>query len=493
VFSLFSKLITIRSSKFTDNTASSGACIFALGGGILIYDSYFARNTVTRNGGALNLVYSYALITNTTFSANIGESGGALYWEQPLTWTDPDQVSPYGYPSIINCTFQANVATQGGAIWMGQASVTISGSKFTNNVAVTAGAAIYALSSLTFIINSQLKSNTLTGSDLSTGSTGAAVYVKCSRNDNTVALGFQPQLRVTGGSVVSGNSADYGAGIYISECQFLISGGVQFTSNIAAVSGGGMYVLSESAYLTSNDTALLTAQVNSLTPIGIIESSSFTYNSAVCGGGIAALNYHAARVNTSTFTANLGGTLGGAAICLIDTTWKINQNTFIANNATSGGGGNIVLSPSLSFDQHLRLSLVGVAFFDFAFPVLSVAADTIMRQGSNNNQFINNIAGYGSISASRPFALLIETPSPSTKLQISAASLSPPLRVSLRDAFGQLASSYTPSVIVSARPSPADVSPILLGKAFQTLTSGIAKFGSLLSGMLPPILLYVFF
>ena len=288
--------LTLSGSTFTGNNTKAdpylGDTAEDDGCGGAVYnsgDSYVLNSTFTGNiagdecyGGAID-TSGDATIIGSTFKFNRAGSSGAL---------DLDGVS-----LIKNSLFEGNVATvyDAGAVWAGGpdgvvAAITITGSTFIKNVAVTDGGAIAAYDSL------MLQNNKFIGNS---ASFGGAVW----------AEGLTPGLAWFNGNLFDSNTATVGGGLAYeatSGNQKLVVNANRFTKNRATV-GGGVYVV-----LTSTPAALPTA----------FTKNQFDGNIAGVGGGVA-FGYNGAAYRTAR-----------AAQQAFDKAMK--GNTFAATNRATG-------------------------------------------------------------------------------------------------------------------------------------------------------------
>jgi predicted outer membrane repeat protein len=185
--------LSVTGSTFTGNTDPEG-----LGGAIAtttptpITDSTFTDNSAER-GGAVD---GDASITNSTFTDNSASTGGAIY----------------GASTVSDSTFSANTATgNGGALY---GASTVSDSTFSANTAANSGGAL-AGGAFT-VTGSTFSANTATGN-------GGAIYGASTVSDST----FAANTATDGGAVYGGsltvtestfaaNTADDGEALYSS-------------------------------------------------------------------------------------------------------------------------------------------------------------------------------------------------------------------------------------------------------------------------------------
>lgn len=315
--------VNASASTFSGNQADddSGAAIHAKGS-VTVLNSTFSNNTADGDGGA---IYSYdgtIDVTDSTFTSNdAGGSGGALYANANTT----------GAVVITDSTFTSNTSIKdGGAVKTRQngATITVSGSTFTNNHAYYAGDGFRSFGGAIFSYgNLTVDSSTFTGNKAGvtgdSGGGGGALYVKYG------------VLNVTD-STFENNSALYSGGAvmtYANHTQTV--SGSTFVGNSAGLTGGAIY-----AYYSSLD----------------IENSTFTGNYAGNEGSAIYTYYGDATVDFCTITANTAGSVGASAVYDFDygTTLTI-SNSILYNNVDSNGDAYDVRADN---DLNLTYSLL---------------------------------------------------------------------------------------------------------------------------------------
>lgn len=214
--------LTVDTCRFDSNLSSThGGAITASGGLLKIKDCFFAHNSATGNGGAVDVrQYGNLLATDCSFIDNdAGNSGGAV-----STWMAAGRV--------YACVFQNNWASRGGG-WSSRydRDFVITGSIFEENMAETGGG-IHISESRFTIIDTLLAQNTAWPLRLVSGYGGGAyiesgktTLISCTIADN-IALGFSRiaggGIAVAGGAVLTcrdsiiwGNQADQGEDIAV--------------------------------------------------------------------------------------------------------------------------------------------------------------------------------------------------------------------------------------------------------------------------------------
>ena len=95
--------VVIRDAYLINNQAQNGGAIRLVGGSLTFERSALRSNIARANGGGLHIESNAGAITNSTFSNNKADRGGAIY--------------KIGNTPITNATFNENRADTGGAIF----------------------------------------------------------------------------------------------------------------------------------------------------------------------------------------------------------------------------------------------------------------------------------------------------------------------------------------------------------------------------------------
>jgi predicted outer membrane repeat protein/parallel beta-helix repeat protein len=264
--------LTITGSTFTGNesTGQGGGAVAAFYDDdtevfdLIVTDSTFTGNTAADVGGA---IYAYELndvtITGSTFTGNESpdQGGGAL----KIYGGDDNAVV-----TITETTISGNTAADnGGGLYVSYVvDLTITGSTITDNTADGNGGGVYAYSVYgdISITDSTISGNSAgyigggfyLGSDI--GAEGGSVTITRTTIANNTAVDeggglylYDVYVPVTvRNSTISGNTAEYGGGIYFSSSQggataALIIENSTISGNSASVDGGGIW-FGDSAY-----------------------------------------------------------------------------------------------------------------------------------------------------------------------------------------------------------------------------------------------------
>lgn len=188
-----------------NNRATSGGAIYSRGQ-VLLEDTRFERNSAFL-GGALTLQSSF-VIGDTDFTAytqlrdlmfrqnTASNGGGAIYATRHL-------------PIYENVQFEGNSSVQGGAIFQEGFTPPITTASFTDNLATTAGGAIYLRDTGSI----QLYNLIFSGNQAyDVGGQGGDVAIESSGNPGTLAS----QVQLTHASLLDG-IGDSGASLYVGD------------------------------------------------------------------------------------------------------------------------------------------------------------------------------------------------------------------------------------------------------------------------------------
>jgi len=354
--------LIVNNCNFTNNlvieatgqgwaTYNSGGAI-ANHGNLTVNSCTFTNNSVTganTYGGAISNIESTCAITDSTFTDNTANYGGAISSISGSTWQS-------AISTITNCTFTSNNANYGGAVanylfvpvfGSGSGSVisTVTDSKFTENTATYHGGAIANICdpSTTGYVMSTVTGSNFTGN---TAMDAAAISNVC-----TLALGSMTST--VSGCTFDDNSAtgteSYG-GIISNISR--ISGALitstinacDFTNNTASLNGGAILNYINGGFIDCSVTdckfidnvaaifggAIFNGALCNLT----VTNGTFTNNQARDGGAIATGGN--CTISDSDFTNNTANGEGGA----ISNYWcnfTLNKSNLIGNTATKGG------------------------------------------------------------------------------------------------------------------------------------------------------------
>ena len=354
--------LIVNNCNFTNNlvieatgqgwaTYNSGGAI-ANHGNLTVNSCTFTNNSLTganTYGGAISNIESTCAITDSTFTDNTANYGGAISSISGSTWQS-------AINTITNCTFTSNNANYGGAVanylfvpvfGSGSGSVisTVTDSKFTENTATYHGGAIANICdpSTTGYVMSTVTGSNFTGN---TAMDAAAISNVC-----TLALGSMTST--VSGCTFDNNSAtgteSYGgiiSNISIISAALITSNvnKCDFTNNTASLNGGAILNYINGGFIDCSVTdckfinnvaaifggAIFNGAFCNLT----VTNGTFTNNQARDGGAIATGGN--CTISYSDFTNNTANGEGGA----ISNYWcnfTLTKSNLIGNTATNGG------------------------------------------------------------------------------------------------------------------------------------------------------------
>ena len=320
--------ISIDDYKFYNNHVGySGGAIY-VGEGSLnceILNCIFANNAVDNetdgHGGAIEWYSEKGTVTNSVFINNSAYDGGAIYVGEGS-----------GHINVTGSTFSENVAlSTGGAISIVASAVTINGSNFYDNIAKDGGA-VYVGGEGTdnYVYSSVFEGNKVIGDENAMNGIGGAI-------DWFASSGTIVDTRFTD------NCADYGGGVYFggkSNASNIIN--CTFERNQAKYNGGAidcnasmMYI--EGALFDGNVAqfgAALCRETNAKTGAGI--NNVFKNNHAiVAGAALGWMGSFGITITNYTFINNSADVAGGAIYASVDShNCSVNDCTFEDNYVT---------------------------------------------------------------------------------------------------------------------------------------------------------------
>jgi len=130
----------------------SGAGMYVVVGAPTVSRCSFRYNVAVNGGGMYNDLNAGTLVTDSTFSGNLGISGTS-------SGVGGAVVNFNGQPAFRRCLFIGNAAASGGAVFGQNSSVTLERSMFLDNRALNGGG-LYASSSNTNLIDTLFTGNT---------------------------------------------------------------------------------------------------------------------------------------------------------------------------------------------------------------------------------------------------------------------------------------------------------------------------------------------
>ena len=336
------RVLNLMDATFTSNTASGttsgtghGGAIFAPGPATAITvsgESTFSGNqSIAGDGGAIWTVGPSLAVSHATFTGNTsgGDGGGAIY-------------VPTGANTSISVddssTFTGNRATSasggGGAIRTRGATLIVSASSFSNNIAGGPGGAIYVPS----------------GASTSVTVSGGTSFTSNTANSGGAISSGGPVLALTGASFVSNAAGgSFAAGGAVWTTGHISTSATSFSSNNAAGSGGGGAVWtagiaaigSGTTFHANSATSGDGGALSSVGPDVSVTRASFTNNSSTGPNGGGAIWASPSVTSSSTLYADNSALNDGGAIWSAGASTTSTGDTFTRNSTTGGDGGAI--------------------------------------------------------------------------------------------------------------------------------------------------------
>ena len=234
--------LTLLENTLLNNSAHYGGVLYAGTNNTITFSVNTFHNNSAEFGGALAAQTSNTLtLSENTFQSNSAEYGGALlaHTSNTLTLSENkllDNSADYGgalYADTNNTltlsenTFQNNSADYGGALFAGgvlhvhQSTIHFIENVFTRNTAKSGGGAIFCINNSTLSMRGshRLQNNT-------------------ARYGGGIAL-LECQIKLAGDLLFENNRADFGGGLYTAQSQ--VSGYAKISNNVANIDGGGIY------------------------------------------------------------------------------------------------------------------------------------------------------------------------------------------------------------------------------------------------------------
>jgi hypothetical protein len=228
--------------------------------------------------------------------------------------------------TISGLTFTAgNTAGDGGGIYLTGGTLTVTGSTFSGNTASNGGGIYQTAGTTLTVTNSTFSGNTASSGNAA--GDGGGIY----QTDGT--------LTVTG-STFSGNTAANGGGIYQTAGTLTVTNST-VAASMASNDGGGIYNLGTVTVTNStfvNNSAVSGGGAANVQPGGTLTliDDTFSANQSSSGLGGALSNLGSFSAVNTTFSFNQA--TAGAAIATGNTSLTV-ENSVFADNAATGGPG----------------------------------------------------------------------------------------------------------------------------------------------------------
>lgn len=369
------------------SASEDGGAFAVVGSKLRLSDVQLLAHRSGRRGGVIALTGSSTLVArNCTFVANQAALAGSVVFARASIVT------------ISDCVFEANELRRSSE---GDGGSGVSDLEFVGGT-LFVSTSIVSITGTRFVHNAAILGSDLPASrSLARGGALFALYSEVSVEESS----FEANACELGGAVSLlgiSNSLSELTAQPLSHARII---GCVFIGNAATVSGGALHV--------------------ELVSLAVVDSL-FMNNTAVLHGGVAvALSSGLAVANTSLLD-HIAGTNGGA-LFLVSSVCRMEDVVMQRNMALQGGGGAVYWERTAT------------AADDAGAPTLLRTPDT----GTNH-------AAYGHWLASNPLSLVLPQDNGSAwwPVQRSGASLTPPVSVSLRDAYGQVTTNVYVAVSV---------------------------------------------
>lgn len=321
--------LTLSDTTFSSNSAENGGAIYNDSGSTLIINPNvaFNSNSAADNGGGI-FNQGTATIDGASFNSNSAtqKSGGAIYTTGNLT------VSNSSFTDNTSIVANPNWRCGGGAIQQDSGSLTIDNSNFDGNITNSRGGAIHLLRNNVTISNS-----TFTGNKAGSGDGGA------------IALTSSNAAATITNSSLTDNSAGLGGAIFNEGNLTIVADGAdsQISGNTSTQNGGAIYNRAATLNLQTQNGGSITFSGNNAA------AGSDVYLDTVTGTRHSTLNI--LGDGTVTFNGSIAGSNG-----------NINQSgtgSLVLNGDNSGFGGTFTQNTTSTTGAPVTTVGAGAKFF----------------------------------------------------------------------------------------------------------------------------------
>ncbi len=337
--------ITLSGSQVLSNTvpngSGGGAFVWTSSSRLLASNSLFQGNQAWKGGG-LFVESGTAILTDTQITGNSAGYGAGIRTNQPTARLYTTNVMVQKNPASFNggglqvhqgvailtgTQITGNSAVNGGGVFANLGTAILTGTQIFSNVASQYGGGMYNYQGPTTLTNTQILSNSASygGGLYANQSTAVFTITNVTLERNTASTNggglyiFEGRATLTG-TQITGNSADYGGGLYghLLTATFTLANAT-VENNTAIYSGGGGFLASGTAVLT--DTQILS-------------------NSAQTGSGGGFFLQNTSAVITATNNQVRGNTanLDGGGLYVNNGRATLTATHLLDNRADRGGG-----------------------------------------------------------------------------------------------------------------------------------------------------------
>ena len=456
--------VVIQDANFSGNWASSGG-----GGAMVLIKANATLNGVTCANNAANLLAGVGGCLNALQLGGLSITGGAF----------PNNTAGYGGAVGTSC----GIACEGSTVGC-SSTVSVYGTTFSDNAAVTQGGAIYVRGGSLSMQSATLSGNSVSGVVAQGGALFMAPFF--------FAQGVVVTTANATGLVLS-NTSFVGNFVRLSPPNSLPS--ELFNEVSAAGSGGALFLLSQGQaipWVVTNGTSMarnsavsggaayVYGEVNAT-----LSYATFLNNTASAAGGALFMAAGGAALSANMmavkFVGNAAASAGGAVALNPGATLRATSSLFANNTAADGavislsinGVGRLVPAPSASLLDATATANVatraGGLFFTDA-PNASVAPSATCSGVCTGNSAPNGADGYAAVPVSHRCSLTAVPVTPAV-----SGALLPAFNVTLIDSLGNpVMAAPDLTVTVTSNGTAA-----LNGAATVTYLGGVATFNIL--------------
>ena len=383
--------------NYTSNIAPLGGVFFIVQSFLRTSQSFYRHNTATQSGGAVfcrcfeqSHACSIYSIGSYYTRNNASSGGGAILATASCNVLDTDNYYSY------------NNAQLGGAMNLQRGTISISGTRFSNNNAHSGGGAMYTRHYLLSISDTQFTSNTANGGGaLYCSNTSLSVlnstYTSNSAQEGGALYCYNTSLSMLDSKYASNQAQDGGA-ILMSDGPLTCLSSY-FVSNDAISNGGA--IAAQRGNFASTDCHFKNNQAKNGGAIqvdgGNVSSvnSSYSYNDA--SEGTIHVNTGSLSISGSNYTGNLGG-----AIYISNEGSIFSTDSCYVNNTGNSGGAMYINKGSIScVNSSFKYNRAQYCGAIFAWTNTVVTSSSCLYESNEGSLYGGAICSYrGAITSS---------------------------------------------------------------------------------------------
>ena len=401
--------ITIRRSRLLSNHARDGGAIASSSDVTLENSLFFSNSAEVDQGGALQIWLSTLNVRNTRFEFNDALNGGAI-------------LQRGGGATLNNAVFIENQSRdRGGAYHVYEGGTAVfNDSLFSINSAASDGGALY-------VSADDIGPGPLPGNFGSTAAVGRSRFehnTAAQRGGAIYVFGPPPGNGSTVGqflmqdSIIFGNSADDGGGIYAQGAMSIRDS--QIINNQAAFNGGGVYLAPTHVpgamfQIAFNDfhTTVFSGNTSGSFGGGLYANNAFANygdvnfvsNSSAGAGGAVAIVGFSLPLSSASFidNASVNSSCGGALFAQDTGPLLLQDVTFSGNRVPSSArlGGDVCISKTNPSPIGVDLTIEHGTLYG------TTAASSVHADANTTVNFVNSIViGFGAATCSGSGAIV---------------------------------------------------------------------------------------